>query len=131
MKKFLFLSIITTLGPTVALAQSGGMQIPDDAFAYASIFAGNFSLLLSIVIGMIAIFIVFRSASKLGGGLFGAVLNYIGIAISLIVLGTIATIIDPWYTGLGFNIVSTACFAMGYIFTVVGANKLLKGIMNT
>jgi len=106
-------------------------QIPDDGFAYASVFAGSFSLLLSIIIGIIAIFIVFRSAKKLGGGLFGSVLNYIGIGITLIVLGTIATVVDPWYTGLGFNIVSTVCFAMGYIFTVIGANKLLKGIMNT
>lgn len=107
------------------------VQIPDDGFAYASVFAGGFSLLLSIVIGIIAIFIVFRSARKLGGGLFGSVLNYIGIALSLIVLGTIATVVDPWYTGYDFNIVSTVLFAMGYVFTVIGANKLLKGIMNT
>jgi hypothetical protein len=107
------------------------VQIPDDGFAYASVFAGSFSLLLSIIIGIIATFIVFRAAKKLGGGLFGSVLNYIGIGMSLIVLGTIATIVDPWYTGLGFNIVSTVCFAIGYIFTVIGANKLLKGIMNT
>ena len=106
-------------------------QVSNDGFAYASVFAGSFSLLLSIVIGLIAIFIVFRAARKLGGGLFGSVLNYIGIGISLIVLGTITTVVDPWNTGLGFNIASTACFAMGYIFTVIGANKLLKGIMNT
>jgi hypothetical protein len=105
--------------------------VPDDGFAYASAFSGNFSLLLSMVIGIIAIFIVFRAAKKLGGGLFGSVLNYVGVGMTLIVLGTIATIVDPWYTGLGFNIVSTVCFAMGYIFMVIGANKLFKGIMNT
>ncbi|MFH0804399.1 MAG: hypothetical protein V1896_02260 [Candidatus Zambryskibacteria bacterium] len=106
------------------------VQIPDDGFAYASVFAGNFSLLLSIIIGVIATFIVFRAAKKLGGGLFGSVLNYIGIGMTLIVLGTIATVVDPWFVGFDFNIVSTVCFAMGYIFSVVGANKLLKGIMN-
>ncbi|MFA6270169.1 MAG: hypothetical protein WC657_03095 [Candidatus Paceibacterota bacterium] len=106
-------------------------QIPEDGFAYASVFAGNFSLLLSIIIGIIAIVIVFRSAKKLGGGLFGSVLNYIGLALCFIVFGTIATIINPWYTGFDFNIVSTVCFAMGYIFTVIGATNLLKGIMNT
>jgi hypothetical protein len=131
MKKFFLLSIVGSLGPVTVLAQKWDVQVPDDSFAYASLFTGSFSLLLSIIIGIIAVFIVFRSAKKLGGGLFGSVLNYIGIGVSLIVLGTIATIINPWYTGLGFNIVSTAGFAMGYIFTVVGANKLLKGIMNT
>lgn len=131
MKKILSLSFIANLLPITALAQNFDSQIPDDGFAYASVFAGNFSLLLSIIIGMIATFIVFRSARKLGGGLFGSVLNYIAIALSFIVLGTIATVIDPWYVGFDFNIVSTVCFALGYIFTVIGATKLLKGIMNT
>jgi hypothetical protein len=48
-------------------------QITNDAVAYASLFAGNFSLLLSIVIGIIATGIVFRAAKKMGGGLFGVV----------------------------------------------------------
>ena len=106
-------------------------QFSNDSFAYASIFAGNFSLLLSILIGMIATFLVFRAAKKLGGGLFGLVLNYIGVGMSFIVLGTISTVIDPWFDSLWLNITSTALYAMGYIFMVVGANKLLGGIMNT
>lgn len=131
MKKFILSIIFWILGPVVASAQSWEGQIPDDGFAYASVFAGNFSLLLSVVIGIIATFIVFRSAKKLGGGLFGSVLNYFGVGVLLIVLGTIATVVDPWFSGLGFNVVSMVFFALGYIFAVVGANKLLKGIMNT
>jgi hypothetical protein len=130
MKKFFLLSMLGIIGPVTALAQNWDMQISDDGFAYATAFTGNFSLFLSILIGVIATFIIFRSARKLGGGLFGLVLNYIGVGISLIVLGTITTVVSPWYTGLGFNIVSTVFFAMGYVFTVIGANKLLKGIMN-
>jgi hypothetical protein len=110
--------------------QSQQIIIPGDDFAFASLFAGNFSLLLSLVIGFIAIFIIFRSAKKMGGGLFGSVLNYIGVGVTLIVFGTMATTADPWFSGLGFNMISTACFALGYIFVVVGANKLLKGIMS-
>jgi hypothetical protein len=49
----------------------------------------------------------------------------------LIVLGTISTVIDPWLSDLWFNVTSTVFFAIGYIFMVIGANKLLKGIMNT
>lgn len=99
--------------------------------AYASTFIGNFSLLLSIVIGIIATFLVFRAAKKLGGGLFESVLNYIGVGMFLVALGTITTIVDSWSTSFWFNIVSTVCFSTGYIFMVIGANKLLKGIMKT
>lgn len=131
MKKFLLL-IVTTAYPIAALAQKWDVPLTNnDNITYASIFAGNFSLLLSIVIGIIATTLVFRVAKKFGGGLFGSVLNYIGIGMLLIVLGTISTIVDSWFVGLWFNIASIVFFAIGYIFMVIGANKLLKGIMNT
>ena len=85
----------------------------------------------SIIIGIIATYFVFRAAHKLGGGLFGSVLNYIGIGMLFIALGTISTVADSWFSGLWFGIVSTVLFASGYIFMVIGANKLLKGIINT
>jgi ABC-type spermidine/putrescine transport system permease subunit II len=129
MKKILIIAPIL-LAPLTLFAQQWNMQI-DDQFAYASLFAGNFSLLLSIVIGLIATFLVFRSAKKLGGGLFGLVLNYIGIGVLMVVFGTIATVMSLWSGSLWANIISTVCFAIGYIFVVIGANKLLKGIMNT
>jgi ABC-type spermidine/putrescine transport system permease subunit II len=129
MKKFLLLS----LGLLPVITFAGGLNglSSNDQFAYASIFSGNFSLLLSMVIGMIATFLVFRSAQKMRGGLFGSILNYIALGMLFIVLGTIATFIDTWFSGFWFNIISTAFFALGYIFMVVGANKLLKGIMST
>ena len=133
MKKFLLLlsSIGVGLTPIVTLAQQLNVQVSDDSFAYASIFAGNFSLLLSIVIGIIATSLVFRAAKKLGGGLFGLVLTYISIGMFLIVLGTLFSITSAWFEGFWVSIISTAFFALGYIFTVLGANKLLKGIINT
>jgi len=130
MKKILLLNILWMFSPIGVSAKDLDASITNDGFAYASLFAGNFSLLLSIVIGMIATFIVFRVARKMGGGLFGLILNYIGVGMILIVCGTIATIIDQWFVGFWFSIVSIACFAIGYIFMVIGANKLLKGIMN-
>jgi len=133
MKKFLSLIIVgvVAVGPVIVLAQNWDVPQSSDGIAYASIFAGNFSLLLSILIGIIANVIIFRAAKRLGGGLFGSVLNYIGIGVSFIVLGTIATVVNPWFISFWFNITSTVCFAVGYIFTVIGANKLLKGIMST
>jgi len=131
MKKFLLLGIAEALFPAMVFAQGWDVPASDDGFAYASIFAGNFSLLLSIVMGIIATFLVFRAAKKLGGGLFGLVLNYVGVGMLLVVLGALFSIAGPWLEGFWLNIVSTACFAAGYIFMVIGANKLLKGIMNT
>jgi hypothetical protein len=132
MKKFLFLSIVVALAPIVTSAQNyNNAPIPNDYFAYASIFAGNFSLLLSIVIGIIATSLVFRAAKKMGGGLFGIVLNYIGFGMSFIVVGTLFSVVGPWFEGFWINVVSTTFFALGYIFMVLGANKLLKGIINT
>ena len=129
MKKFLLLSF--ALLPAVTYAQSWNLSASNDQFAYASIFSGNFSLLLSIVIGIIATILVFRSAKKMRGGLFGSILNYIDAGMLFIVLGTIAAFVDTWFSGLWFNVISTAFFALGYIFMVIGANKLLKGIMST
>jgi hypothetical protein len=132
MKKFLLLSAMAMLAPLMSFAQS--LDVPlsnNDSYAYASIFAGNFSLLLSIVIGVIATFFVFRAAKKLGGGLFGLVLNYIGVGMVLVVLGTLFSVAITWYGGFWLNVLSTSFFALGYIFMVIGANKLLKGIINT
>jgi len=131
MKKYLLLIILGLVGPITALAQKWDVESSENGFAYASIFAGNFSLLLSIVIGIIATWLVFRAAKRLGGGLFGSVLNYIGFGMLLIVLGNISAVVDPLFAGFWLNITSTALFAAGYIFMVIGANKLFKGIMNT
>ena len=131
MKKFFLLTIIGSVIPSIVSAQKINESISNDGVAYASVFAGNFSLLLSIVIGIIATFFVFRVAKKLGGGLFGSVLNYIGIGMFLVVLGTIATIVNEWFVDFWSSLAGTVFFAIGYIFMVVGANKLFKGIMNT
>jgi hypothetical protein len=130
MKKLLLSAVIGITAPATALAQTLDVLQSSDSYAYASVFAGNFSLLLSIVIGIIATFIVFRAARKLGGGLFGSVLNYVGIGMVFIVLGSIVAVINPWFSGFWAGIGSTAFFAFGYIFMVIGDNKLFKGIMN-
>jgi len=106
-------------------------SIPGDGVAYASVFTNNFSVLLSIIIGITATILVFRSAKKLGGGLFGSILNYIGIGMAFVVLGTLAVALGVWLPDFWLGIVNTVCFSVGFIFMVIGANKLLKGIMNT
>lgn len=129
--KYLTIALASFLTPLHSFAQSRGEVIASDEVAYATLFTGDFSMLLSIVIGIIATTLVFRAAKRMGGGLFGSVLNYIGVGMVLIVLGTISVVLDTWSPGLWSSVINTACFATGYIFMVMGANKLLKGIINT
>jgi ABC-type spermidine/putrescine transport system permease subunit II len=128
--KFFLFSLIGFVLPISLLAQSRDMAISNDEVAYASVFAGDLSLLLSIVIGLIATYFVFRAAKKMGGGLFGSILNYIAIGMVLVVIGTISIFLNNWFSGVWFNVINTFCFATGYIFMVIGANKLLKGILS-
>ena len=39
-------------------------------------------------------------------------------------------IVEAWFVTIWFNIANTIFFAFGYIFMVIGANKLLRGIMS-
>lgn len=127
--------LLTLLGLSLLPVSTGAatLEIPaaDDGIVYASMFTGDFSLLLSIVIGIIATVLVFRSAKKMGGGLFGHILNYIGFGTLFIVLGSLTVFLSPWFTELWLRVFSTLFFAFGYIFMVIGANRLLKGLMNS
>ena len=130
--KMMILSLVVFAGgPLMAFAQGREASILNDDVAYASIFAGDLSLLLSTVIGIMATFFVFRAAKKMGGGLFGYVLNYIALGMVFIILGTASIFVNNWFSDVWFNVINTVCFAFGYIFIVIGANKLLKGIINT
>lgn len=128
--KFFILGLSGLVAPLQLFGQERDALISSDGVAYASIFAGDLSLLLAIVIGIIATSFVLRAAKKMGGGLFGSVLNYIAVGMALVALGTISIFVGNWLSGVWFNVVNTICFATGYIFMVVGANKLLRGIMN-
>lgn len=132
MKKIISLSILTIIFPIFTYAEEYIAPITNDGYAYASMFAGNFSILLSIIIGIMATFLVFRVARKMGGGLFGSVLNYIAFGMVLVVLGTVANVANNWMSDFwfSFDVLSTVFFALGYIFTVIGANKLFRGIMS-
>lgn len=101
-----------------------------DTIAYASDFTGNLSLWLAILIGIIASILVLRAAKRMGGGLFGAVLNLIGIGMFLAVVGTIFIALPPILPATLFKLGYTVFFSTGFICMVLGANKLLKGIMS-
>lgn len=129
MKKFLIAPIL--LFPAVVFGATLEIPVADDGIVYASMFTGDFSLLLSIVIGIIATVLVFRSAKKMGGGLFGHILNYIGFGTMFIVFGSLTIFLNSWLPELWLRVFSTLFFAFGYIFMVIGANRLLKGLMSS
>jgi hypothetical protein len=100
-----------------------------DTIAYASAFTGSLSLWLAVLIGVIASVLVLRSAHKMGGGLFGSVLNLIGIGMLIVALGTTSIIVESYFPSDIISLIHTVFFSVGYICMVLGANKLLKGIM--
>ncbi len=104
--------------------------LSNDTISVASVFASSFSILLSILIGFIATGFVFRAASKMGGGLFGVVLYYIGAGMLLVVFGTISAFFAPLIDNNWLTMLHTVSFAIGYVFMVIGSNKLLKGILS-
>lgn len=128
--KFFVLVLAGLVSPLVLFAEERDIAISNDGVAYASVFAGDLSLLLSIVIGIIATSFVFRAAKKMGGGLFGSVLNYVATGMVMVVLGTLSMFVSNWFGGVWFTVINTICFATGYIFMVIGSNKLLRGIIN-
>lgn len=100
-----------------------------DTIAYASNFSGLLLLWLSIVIGVLASVLVLRSAGKMGGGLFGSVLNFFGYGMIMVVVGSILKALAPWIPSF-VDLGHTVFFSLGFILMVLGANKLLKGIMS-
>ena len=101
-----------------------------DSIAYASSFAGSLSLWLAILIGIIASVLVLRAAHKMGGGLFGTVLKLIGFGMILVAIGTIFVALPSFLPENLLSLTHTVFFSLGYICMVIGANKLLKGIMS-
>lgn len=102
----------------------------NDPIAYYSNFVGNFSSWLGIVIGIIASIMVLRSAKRMGGGLFGHVLNLIGVGMVLVVLGSLSVLLSSWFPAGYVALSHTVLFSLGFILMVLGANKMLKGIMS-
>lgn len=101
-----------------------------DTISYASDIVSKSSLWIGILIGIIATVLVFRSAGKMGGGLFGGVLHLFGIGMIMIVAGTLSVVFASWIPANFLELTRTVLFSTGYVLMVLGANRLLKGIMS-
>ena len=101
-----------------------------DTITYASDFSSTLLLWVSILIGVIASVLVLRSAGKMGGGLFGSVLNFFGYGMIMVVAGSVLKAVSPWVLSPFIDLGHTIFFSLGFILMVLGANKLLKGIMS-
>ena len=101
-----------------------------DSITFASNFVSGLSLWLAIVIGLVASILVLRAAHKMGGGLFGSVLNFMGIGMIIVVVGTLSVALSAWLPGAWLSLIHTTLFSIGFICMVLGAHKLFKGIMS-
>jgi hypothetical protein len=131
MNKYFIMSLFAILFPVSVFAQQLEQINLDNNLNYACSFSGSFTFLLSIIIGAIATILVLRSSTKLRGGLFGLVLNYIGIGMFFLVMGSVSFIANNWFYNIWSDLVSMMLFSVGFIFIVLGANKLMKSVMQS
>lgn len=101
-----------------------------DTIQVASNFVSTLSVGLAVIIGVVATILVLQAANKMGGGLFGSVLNYIGIGMAVVIVATLTVFFSAWLPGSWVSLTHTVLFSIGYICMVLGANKLYKGIMS-
>jgi hypothetical protein len=101
-----------------------------DTISYASGFVSQLSTWIGVIIGIIATVLVFRSSGKMGGGLFGSVLNLFGLGMVMMILGTLSVIFSNWIPVAYLEISRMVVFSTGYVLMVLGAQRLLKGIMS-
>lgn len=98
-----------------------------DGLVYLNTFINNFSFLLSIVVGLIATYFVFKMALKMRGGLFGEVLKYIGFGMSFIIIGSLVMVFEIMFSLMWRQFIYTLFFALGFVMVAIGSNKLVKG----
>lgn len=89
-------------------------------------FANSFSIGLAILVGVLANFLVFTNARKIGGGALAKVYNYFGVGMLFNLGGfVISSWSTPWIPWLTTFRVPDILFILGYTAMAVGAKKIL------
>lgn len=119
MKKRIFFVLLTLalLSPTMADAQSilDNAQISD-----------SLPLAITVAIASVATLLVFRNASKIGGGTLHTVYRYFAFGMGLVVLGLIVELCIRWNLLLILSKSRDIFFMVGFAVMGVGANKILE-----
>lgn len=119
--------VALALVPMVASADAVGelVKFEDNSGLFASI-----SLWSTLIIALSASVLVWMGGRKMRGGVFGSVLTFFSIGMTLVFLGFTTEI--PWleeqFPQFYLKLTHDSLYIMGYILMVVAANRLLKVI---
>lgn len=130
MKKITFTSLIFAASFHVAHAADSLAFSTDEIVAMSRVLQA-YALVSALIVALVTCAIVFRSAKKMKGGIFGKVLNYFGSGMVVVFLGyvidaypTLLPMIDIAVIGTITNIL----IIFGYILMAVAATKLSHAI---
>lgn len=86
----------------------------------------SLSLWATLIIASVTSAMVWASGRTMRGGVFGKVLTYFSIGMTLVFLGFVTEV--PWFKGvepLYLKLAHSSLYTMGYIFMGIAAHKLL------
>lgn len=95
---------------------------------YSDLFA-SLSLWSMLIIAFVTSMMVWVGGRQMHGGVFGNVLTYFSIGMSLIFLGVATEV--PWFhniSSLYLKLIHDSLYIVGYILMGIAASKLLKAI---
>lgn len=89
-------------------------------------FANSFSVGMAILVGILANFLVFVNAKKIGGGALAKVYNYFGLGMLFNLAGfAVSSLPSSWAPLLAVFRARDIFFIIGYTAMAVGAKKIL------
>lgn len=89
-------------------------------------FANSFSVGIAMLVGILASFLVFVNAKKIGGGALAKVYNYFGLGMLFNLAGfVVSSLPNSWAPLLTVFRARDIFFIIGYTAMAVGAKKIL------
>lgn len=123
MKYFALLSLVFL--PAIAFAGvTDTLLVLEDSGLFSSL-----SLWSTLIVALVTSVMVWVGGRQMHGGVFGSVLTYFSMGMTLIFLGAATEI--PWFQGIAslyLKLIHDSLYIIGYILMGIAANKLLKAI---
>lgn len=111
-----------------AVAFAGTTEVFVELDNYSALFE-SLSLWSTLIVAFSTSMMVWVGGRQMHGGVFGGVLTYFSIGMTLIFLGVATEI--PWFQGISslyLKLIHDSLYIIGYILMGIAASRLLKAI---
>lgn len=99
-------------------------NVPDDALAGTISILNAYSFWSFIIVAVITSALVFVTATRMKGGLFGTVLRYFGAGMVLILFGYVLVSVPACAVSTYAKILHDILYLVGYILMAIAAHRL-------